>query len=175
LLTLYTDRLKLVYSNIDLAQAEINDRPGFSSILAAEVPQEWPPRLNDENSMSWNLQFLKNAAVDSGWSMWYFLLKGPEKSFIAIDNGGFKGVPDKDGTVEIGYSIIEKYHRNGFAPEAVTALINWAFAHEAVKRIIAHTLPELRPSIRVLEKCGFQFKGAGLEEGAIMFEKKKAF
>lgn len=32
--------------------------------------------------------------------------------------------------------------------------------------VIAHTLPDLRPSIRVMEKCGFVFAGHGpLEDG----------
>ena len=46
------------------------------------------------------------------------------------------------------------------------ALIGWAFAHQEVKKIIAHTLPGLAPSIRVMEKCGFVFAGDGnIEDG----------
>ncbi len=84
--------------------------------------------------------------------------------------GGFKGKPTDDGTVEIGYSILEAHQRQGLAPEAVQELVRWAFSHEEVRRIGAHTLPELRPSIRVLEKCGFAFVGEGSENGAIWFE-----
>ena len=69
----------------------------------------------------------------------------------AIGNGGFKGRPDADGSVEVGYSVMENYQRNGFAPEAVEALVDWAFGYREVQRVIAQTLPELRPSIRVLE------------------------
>jgi [ribosomal protein S5]-alanine N-acetyltransferase len=39
-----------------------------------------------------------------------------------------------------------------------------------VTRVTAHTLPELRASIRVLEKCGFAFVGDGVEAGTIQFE-----
>jgi RimJ/RimL family protein N-acetyltransferase len=48
--------------------------------------------------------------------------------------------------------------------------VNWAFGHPEVERVIAHTLPELRASIRVLEKTGFAFRGPGAEEGTILFE-----
>ena len=58
-------------------------------------------------------------------------------------------------------------------PEAVRALVEWAFSHAEVKRVTAQTLPELRPSIRVLEKCGFRFTGPGMEEGAIGFERER--
>jgi len=72
--------------------------------------------------------------------------------------------------VEIGYSILEDHQNRGLAPEAVGELIDWAFSHENVHRIIAQTLPDLRPSIRVLEKRGFAFVGDGLEDGAILYQ-----
>jgi RimJ/RimL family protein N-acetyltransferase len=63
--------------------------------------------------------------------------------------------------------------RQGFASEAVDALVEWAFSHAFVTRVIAHTLPVLAPSIRVLEKNGFVFLGDGEEEGTIVFERRR--
>jgi [ribosomal protein S5]-alanine N-acetyltransferase len=77
-----------------------------------------------------------------------------------LGNVGFKGVP-RNGLTEIGYSILEAHQRNGYCTEAVHARIGWAFEHPAVRRVIAHTFPELVPSIRVMEKCGFVFVGDG--------------
>jgi RimJ/RimL family protein N-acetyltransferase len=39
---------------------------------------------------------------------------------------------------------------------------------------IAQTLPELAPSIGVLEKCGFRFAGEGGEPGVIRYERGRA-
>ena len=39
--------------------------------------------------------------------------------------------------------------------EAATGLVCWADAHPEVRMVVAHTLPELTASIRVLEKNGF--------------------
>ena len=167
---LHTERLCLVPGTADLGRAELEDRARFAALLGAGVPQAWPPPLNDEGSMTWFTEYLEVSPNAVGWAAWYFLLKGADGRFTAVGNGGFKGVPDGAGTVEIGYSILEEHHRKGLAPEAVGALIDWAFSHEHVKRIIAQTLPELRPSIRVLEKLGFTFVGDGLEEGAIMYQ-----
>jgi RimJ/RimL family protein N-acetyltransferase len=62
--------------------------------------------------------------------------------------------------------MLEAHQRNGYCTEAVRALTAWAFEHEAVQTIIAHTLPSLAPSIRVLEKCGFVYAGEGeIEDG----------
>jgi hypothetical protein len=38
---------------------------------------------------------------------------------------------------------------------------------------VAHTLPELLPSIRVLEKNDFALAPETIEEGAIMFERRR--
>lgn len=120
--------------------------------------------------MTWFTEYVEANPDAVGWAAWYFLLKGPGGALTAVGNGGFKGVPDSSGTVEIGYSILESHQRRGLAPEAVGALVDWAFSHVQVQRIIAQTLPDLMPSIRVLEKRNFDFVGDGLEEGAIMFQ-----
>ena len=165
-----TSRLVLVAVTLDMQVAELEDRSRFATHLDADVPVDWPPPLNDEASMHWTLNYLREHPRDEGWAKWYFLLSRPGGRPILIGNGGFAGAPTDDGTVELGYSIMESYQRQGFAPEAVRGMIAWALAHAHVTRLIAHTLPDLRPSIRVLEKCGFRFAGAGSEEGTIRYE-----
>jgi RimJ/RimL family protein N-acetyltransferase len=154
----------------EIGRAELEDRARFAELLDAEVPSGWPPPLNDKGSMTWFTEYLEANPDAVGWVAWYFLLNTPTRKSIAIGNGGFKGKPDATGTVEVGYSILEEYHRKGFASEAVGALIHWAFSHENVTRIIAHTFPDLQPSIRVLEKCGFACVGKGTEEGTVRFQ-----
>ncbi|HEX3542951.1 MAG TPA: GNAT family N-acetyltransferase [Candidatus Acidoferrum sp.] len=62
--------------------------------------------------------------------------------------------------------MLETHQRQGYATEAVRALVGWAFQNSAVRRIVADTLPELTPSIRVMEKSGLVFLGDGpIEEG----------
>jgi RimJ/RimL family protein N-acetyltransferase len=120
--------------------------------------------------MRWFTEYVETHPDSVGWAAWYFLLKENDGGLTAVGNGGFKGVPDPAGTVEIGYSILQKHQGKGLAPEGVGALIDWAFSYQEVNRIIAQTLPDLRPSIRVLEKQGFTFVGDGLEHGTIMYQ-----
>ncbi len=164
---LITERLELVPATLELAQADLADRDRFASLLKAQVPGDWPPPLVDAHSMGWTAHYLEQNPDAVGWANWYVLLK---EDRMAVGNVGFKGKPDVEGTVETGYSILEAYHRRGYAPEAVNALLVWAFEHSEVQRIAAETFPLFTPSIRVLRKTGFKFVGVGNEKGTIRFE-----
>ena len=167
---LQTDRLSLLAGTAALGHAEVDDRARFAKLLNAEVPSAWPPPLNDVDSMIWFTRYIESNPGSDGWTKWYFLLKRQGQLPLAVGNGGFKGKADPSGTVEVGYSVLEEYHGRGLAPEAIKELIRWAFSHDEVNRVIAHTFPELGPSIRVMEKCGLIYVGKGAEEGTIMYE-----
>ncbi len=168
---LTTARLVLVPATPALVRAEIAGRTAFARVLGADVPAAWPPPLNDHASMTWVRDLLESEPGAAGWVAWYFLRRGAGERHVAIGTGGFKGPPAPDGMVEIGYSVLEEHQRQGLAPEAVGALIAWAFSDARVRRIIAHTVPDGLASQRVLQKCGFRFVGDGLEEGTVLFEK----
>lgn len=169
MLHLRTERLDLVAATLELVQAERVGPAHLEKKLGAHVPPSWPPPLNDEESLRWTSAQLARDPAGAGWFAWYFLHRehGTKR---AVGLGGFAGRPDAEGTVELGYSIVPECHRLGLAPEAVRALFAWAFGHPEVMRVRAHTRPELVPSIRVLEKCGFARAGEGTEPGTIRFE-----
>lgn len=170
-ITLATERLELIAGTLELAREEISDRSKFAKLLNAHVPDNWPPQFNDLETMSFFLQRLEEAPGQVGWWGWYFVLNEWVKNErILIGNGGFKGQPTPDGTVEIGYSILQEFQNVGYGTEAIKRLVAWAFNHPEVQRVIAETLPELRPSQRLLEKCEFINIGQGSEEGTICFE-----
>jgi len=81
----------------------------------------------------------------------------------------------------IGYSVLDAFQNRGYATEAVRHLIPFIFLDPNIQRIAAATYPELKASIRVLEKNGFIPMGAtdcgeGIEEGTVLYvlEKPKA-
>ena len=166
-LQIVTRRLELVAATVELAHAEMWDRPRFGVLLAARVPEEWPPPFNDEGSMRWLLQRLEIERNDAGWFAWYFVLRGDGER-VVIGNGGFKGAPS-GGSVEIGYSVLPQFQRRGYAFEAVQALTTWAFSHGSVERVIAETLPELEPSQQLLRKLGFR-PLEGTQPGVLRFQ-----
>lgn len=166
-----TERLELIAGTLAIAQAEIGDRAQFSQLLDARVPEAWPPEFNDQETMSFFLEKLQADAEQVGWWAWYFVLNHQTNNErILIGNGGLKGKPTADGTVEIGYSVLQEFQNLGYGTEAIQGLINWAFQHPEVQRVIAETLPELKPSQRLLEKCQFSYIGQGSEPGVIRFQ-----
>jgi ribosomal-protein-alanine N-acetyltransferase len=91
--------------------------------------------------------------MDHPWyTYWLILIK--EDGFGA-GMVGFKGVPNQDGEVEIGYGIDPHYQGRGYMTEAVSALIAWAFQDPQCNSVIApDTERSNRASNRVLEKAG---------------------
>jgi RimJ/RimL family protein N-acetyltransferase len=170
---LQTARLELVPGTAELGRAEIGDRPRFSLLLGADVPAAWPPPENDEQTMTFFTEYVENNPDGVGWAAWYILLRAEDGRKTAIGTCGFKGGPDKDGTVETGYAVLPEHQRRGYAPEAVAGLVAWAFGHPEVRRVIAHTFPDLRASIRVLEKCDFTPAGVGEEAGTVRYERRR--
>lgn len=166
-----TARLRLVPATLLLADADLHNRLEFSHQLRASVPDSWPPPLNDEGSLRWTLELLRADPEAAGWAAWYWIAN-TRRPFL-IGQGGFKGRP-RGGVVEIGYSLLSAFQKQGYASEAVAALIAWAFSHPEVERVAAETLPELAPSIRLLERAGFTRGGEPSEEGILRFEKKRA-
>jgi RimJ/RimL family protein N-acetyltransferase len=163
-----TPRLDLIPATLELVLAEINDRGRLAKILGARVPDTWPPKFNDSNSQAFFLTRLAEEPGIVGWWSWYFLLRQPEGR-VLIGNGGFKGRPDGQGIVEIGYSVLSEFHRKGYASEAAEGLIRWAFAHPEVTTVIAETFPSLPASVGLLEKLGFRLTGSGSEENSIRY------
>ncbi len=171
---LRTRRLQLRSAAPELAVADLNNRSEFSRLLQADVPPDWPPPLNDDNSKAFTVKYLAENPDAAGWAAWYFLLPGEaDQKAQAIGIGGFKGKPSQQGMVEVGYSIVPNYQRLGFASEAVDALTGWAFSHPEVRLVTAETLPTLIASIRVLEKNGFYLLSGGSEESVVRYGRKR--
>lgn len=164
---LQTARLTLIPSTASLAQAEIGPREIFSKLLRATVPLNWPPE-NISDALPWFAKQLQEHPELTGWLSWYLLLR--KEPLMLIGSSGFKGKPQADGTVEIGYTVLPLYQGRGYATEAVVELLSWAFNQDGVSRILAESASNNKPSVRLLEKLKFNPIGQGSEPGTIRFE-----
>lgn len=100
------------------------------------------------------VNYLDNLKEDPellGWGAWFVTLADNNQ---VIGDIGFKGKPDKQGVVEVGFGIIPEMHNKGIATESVRAIIEWALSSIIVKKIVAECLIDNIPSIKVLENWG---------------------
>jgi len=182
-LALRTARLDLVLSTPEMIRAEIaGDHARLSRLLQARIADGWPTEHWDAGAMEWTLRAFEQPHVRRGWGMWYWLAREPagppasrvDASLAALQRtligaGGFKGAPDANGEVEIGYGVVSEHHRRGYATEASRALLEWALQHEAVRLIAAETYPHLTPSLGVMAKLGMRYRGEGSEPGVVRY------
>jgi len=105
----------------------------------------------------------------SGWATWYFLLPMRGQP-LAIGEGGFKGRPDEEGTVELSFSFLSETQHKDYACEAVRGLLSWAFNQPEVSRVIASLRSQAEPEALILEQCGFSQRPTVSANGATLFE-----
>ena len=113
----------------------------------ARIPH--PYKMSDAES------FIGGANKAGGEAV--FLITLRDKTTI-----GACGIVTQEQTPELGYWLGVPYWGNGYATEALHAVIDYAFtdlAHEALQAGSRVTNPASR---RVLEMCGFQWTGVGL-------------
>jgi RimJ/RimL family protein N-acetyltransferase len=82
----------------------------------------------------------------------FFLHRSEDDLVVGEIDGAFV---DEEGTIEIGYAVVESEWSHGYATAAVKALVMKAREASKVRRIVAHTPLERPGSGRVLEKAGF--------------------
>lgn len=160
---LRTPRLLLIPATVAALNAELASRDALGKALEVHVPDSWPPELYDADAVRWTIDWLAEHPEHRDWTLYYVAESPtmPEARPRLVGVCGFKGGPDADGVVEVGYGVIPEERRRGFASEAVRGLLARAFHDARVSMVIAHTLPELAPSIGVLQSTGFSFEGRG--------------
>jgi RimJ/RimL family protein N-acetyltransferase len=145
-----------------MLRAELAGRQALATELPdVLVPETWPPELYDRDAVQFMLDLVSGDPRNIDWGFYYIALRPPHGEGTLVGAGGFKGAPDEEGAVEIGYSILPAYRRQGFASEAVAAWLRFAFDDSRVETVVAHTLKPLVASIRVLQKAGFRHAGSG--------------
>lgn len=153
---IHTSRLTLVPLSHELLLLYKHDQPA----LAARLGVYHQERLHEpdiiphiEEALEFWLQKTNEHPDDYCWyTSWEIILKEEQ---LAIGGIGFAGAPDIHGSVMVGYGLDMRYYGKGYASEALEALKQWAFGHEAVQQIVADTPADHVASHRVLIKNGF--------------------
>lgn len=147
-----TQRLKLINCNLQILNVIFEGNQALANALQISVSDNWA--TFGEQPFRYTDNKLKDFPEDAIW--WTYLILH-KKNNTLIGSCGYKGKPDENGMIELGYEIKVAYRNKGLATEAAKALIENAFKNENVKIASAHTLAEENASVKVLRKCGLQF------------------
>ena len=164
-----TSRLALVAITPESLWSERSGDGLLGTINNAHVPLEWPPEQWELHVFELLIKRFGDDPTELGWHR-YVALRHRDRSRTLIGTlGGFRTAqrPEK---VEVGYSVLKDFQGKGYATEGTKALIDWALARSSLKMISAQTFPSLPKSIRVMEKCGMKYVGAGDEEGSVRYQ-----
>ncbi|OKL38954.1 GNAT family N-acetyltransferase [Pontibacter flavimaris] len=149
---IHTDRLVLIPFTLEVARALL----AFNTSILAEIglqPTRFWPDQESMDTLPRIIKRLEQLPEPTGFESWMIVLK---RNATVIGDAGFKGAANKEGAVDIGYSIIEQEQQRGYGLETARALVGWAFRHPQVKAVTANCLLENAASIRLLEKLGMQ-------------------
>ncbi len=166
-LELKTCRMRLVSGTQALAEAELSELGKLADLLGASIPPSWPPEILREVLPTF-LESCRRMRNYGPWTLgWYGVLKEDDTA-VLCGSVGFKGPPNTQGMVEIGYSVIPEYQGRGIASEMVDALSRWALSCPEIQLVEAEVLTDNPASMRVLEKVGFTQSGPD-QSGAVRF------
>jgi len=173
-LVLATPRLQLVLATTAPTRAAAEaDLARLGRLLRADVASDWPPDLVSDAFPRVAEELERQVPLD-GIGMYFILLQSPR---TLIGTGGLYRSPSSEEVV-VGYSIVASHQRRGYATEATAGLVAHAFGLPGITRVLAETLPDLTPSIRVLEKLGFvqyekDVKAYSGEENVVRYELRR--
>lgn len=140
----------IIAATLDSLDAEERSGDAVAALLGALSPATWPPEYNDASTREWMRGVIRDNPNEPGYGSWYII--GDDR---LVGTCGYKGPPNADGEVEIGYAVIESEQRRGYASAAIRLLVERALRDPRVRAVAAETIPALVGSQAVLNRCGF--------------------
>lgn len=165
-LPIETRRLRLVAITPELVETETAGPEPLGMALQAEVGPDWPPEHWGPHVRAHILGQFLDHPESIGWHR--YMLFGDEGWRLVGCLGAF---PCAAGDVEIGYSVVESYQRRGLGSEAALAFVDWLLRQPTIHSVSAQTFRTWPGSIKVMQRCGMRFIGAGDQEGTVRYRR----
>jgi RimJ/RimL family protein N-acetyltransferase len=105
--------------------------------------------------------FLAKKIAAPAWTAegdWLSAAAVERASGLTVGDVSFHWVSERDRTAEVGFLFDPRHQGKGFATEAATALLDWAFGIAGFHRVVGRTESRNAASARVLEKLGMRLE-----------------
>ena len=145
-----TPNIRLLEGTEPILKAAVAGDAELAAALGVGVPEQWTEF--GTGAFAYSLDKLQADPNAAGWWTWFPILT---ESNTLVGSCGFKGPPDANGMVELGYEVAVSHRNRGFATAITRLLIAKAWDDASVRTVQAHTLAEENASVAVLRKCGF--------------------
>ncbi len=127
-----------------------------ASILGLDIPAEFAAHVEIWTFM---ITLLEGKPANKGWTM-NAIVTGD----TIVGNAGFKGAPNADGEVELGYTVLTAHRRQGLAVAATQLLVDRCLLEPSVRGLFATIAPDNVASIATIKAAGFTPAGDRLHE-----------
>ncbi len=149
---LITERLILIPFTIDICRNILNSDYRVLEVLHLKKGKSWPD-ADVLDTLPRIINNLNKVEFPTGYESWMIIKKD---TLEVIGDLGFKGFNNEEENIDLGYGIIKEERRKGYAEEAASEIIKWAFSNETIKEITANCLYENIGSINLLNKLNFR-------------------
>lgn len=137
------EQLKKLIENVNILEEELNIKYKGEPVegIFKEI-------------MSNQLQICKKDKENYLWNSFWIIIR--EEDRVVVGSIGFKGKPNNEGEVEIGYGLSKDFEKNGYMTEGIKQICKWALEQKKISSIAADTDFDNFPSQRILQRCGFE-------------------
>ncbi|MBD0349467.1 MAG: GNAT family N-acetyltransferase [Thermoleophilia bacterium] len=157
-----TERLELLPLPEAFIEALVERRREQAAELGLTLPEDWP----DDHDARFLHFRLRQMRADEAWRQWLvrgIVLRADGRPMIG--HIGFHGPPGvnakrRPDAVEVGYTVFPAHRRQGYATEALRALIGWTHREHSIRHFIASVAPDNDPSLAIVRRLGFVETGS---------------
>lgn len=163
---IHSPRLTLRLLEAEVLRLGCNGRHAEAGArLGAVLPEDW---LGEQALMALRLADMLADAAYAPWSLRAMLCRHSGRMLGHI---GFHSTPGPDylqelapGAVELGYTVYPPYRRQGYAAEALAAMLHWARREHGQQRFVLSITPHNHPSLALARRFGFRELGRWLDQ-----------
>lgn len=159
--SIVTPRLELVSLGPPFLEALLSGSPGIAEGIGdLSLPRGWPDE-HDRRFLELRLDRMNSDPESQHWLVRAMVMRrDPLRPMIG--HIGFHGAP-RDAVLEMGYTVFERYRRQGYAGEAIQAMMRWGNEQHGIRRFRVSIAPDNAASVALAAKLGFQQTGEQMD------------
>ena len=149
---LKTERLELIPLLPGQLRLWVEDMPSLERELKCSYQAE-PMEGEFLKIVKGQLEITEHNPDDYLWHSFWLIIRKNDRTVVG--SADFKGIPNAEQEVEIGYGLGNDFQHKGYMMETVQAMCEWALEQKNVSHIVAETEIAGFASQRILQRCGF--------------------